>query len=121
MGHSLAISTFTVTKSNPSGNIVRFTITDTANILTTQKMIRSVILDAIYQFVVAERADMITNGDQSIVDQLEAMQDGAGDRVAICTALAWTYASKLGNLTLTDLTNIAETGTITATAPFEDV
>lgn len=107
---------FTVTKTNPSGNIVRFAITDAANLLTTTKMIRAVLHDALEQFVVAERADLITNGDQLVVDKVEQPTTHSGD-----LPVAYDWPNKRCDLTLTALTSIAATGTITASKPYADV
>ena len=69
---------FTVTKSNPSGNIVRFTVTDTQNLLTTSKILRAVLTDAIQQWIDAERADLDTNGDTAVkgAEELAGVGDG---------------------------------------------
>lgn len=96
---------FTVTKSNPATTKVRFTITDTAKLLTTTKMVKAVILDAFAQFLAAEAADLVTNGDSS---------KGVAN-------LTWDFEAKYATITLTSLSNIASTGTITASAPFSDV
>lgn len=115
MGQALAIQTFTVVKSNPSGNLVRFTVTDTHNILTMTHQIRAVIFDAIEQFIAAETADLITNGDGAIQTNFEK---AVSDKVRTITQLTWSIENKYATLALTALTNIAATGNITATAPF---
>jgi hypothetical protein len=123
MGHSYVqggasnnMGDFTVVKSNPSGMIVRFTVTDTAYKLTTSKMIRMVIGDAIDQFIVAERTDLDTNGDTDVKgsNDYEGVGDGFIDVV-------WNFAGKYAELTLTALTNIAATGNITVSIPYADV
>lgn len=114
-GTSLPISSFTVTKSNPSTNKVRFTITDTGNLLTTSKMIRSVLCDAIQQWIDAERNDLNTNGDDDVTG---ADQQHAGDGFS---AFDFKFGSKYAEVTLTAMTNISASGTITASAPFADV
>jgi len=107
---------FTVVKSNPSGNIVRFTVTDTAYKLSTSKMIRMVIADAIDQFIVAERTDLDTNGDTEVKGSSD--YEGVGDGFI---NVVWNFASKYAELTLSSLTNIAETGNITVSIPYADV
>lgn len=111
------IVSFTVTKSNPSGNIVRFAITDSANILTSSKMIRAVLMDALEQYIAAESADLITNGDAAV----ETNFNKAGDDVTrSIPGLEFDFTNKRANLTLTALTSLSTSGTITATAPFVD-
>ena len=107
---------FTVVKSNPSGTIVRFTITDTANLLYTSKMVRAVLGDAIDQFIAAERADLNSNGDQTVKGSDD--YPGVGDGFLNVT---WNLAGKYAELTLTALTNIAATGNITVSPPYADV
>lgn len=118
MGHSYTpagMGDFTVVKSNPSGTKVRFTVTDTNNKLTTTKMIRSVLCDAINQFIAAERADLNANGDE----QVKGSEDypGVGDGFK---NVDFKFGSKYAELTLTALTNIAATGNITVSVPYAD-
>jgi hypothetical protein len=120
MGHSYPIGDFTVTKSNPSGNIVRFTITDASSQLTTSKMQRAVFADALAQFITAESADLITNGDAALETQNnKALHDAT--RSHDSPEIEFVYNSKYMDVTLTALTNIAETGTITASIAYGDV
>ena len=120
MGHSYAaaggLADFTVVKSNPSGAIVRFTVTDSGNKLTTTKMLRSVMIDAIDQFIEAERTDLNTNGDTEVKgsEDYPGVGDGFKD-------VAFNFGSKYAELTLTALTNIAATGNITVEIPYGDV
>lgn len=107
---------FVVTKSNPSGYIVRFTVTDTANLLTSAKMIRAVLNDAIQQWIDAERTDLDTNGDTTVKGAEE--HAGVGDGFS---AFNYVFASKYAQVTLTVLTNISSTGTLTAEYPYADV
>jgi len=104
---------FTVTKSHPGTTVVRFAVTDTATLLTTSKMIRSIIMDAVEQFVAAERADLITNGDLAIVEGVE--------RIHSIPALAFDFENKRADLTLTSTSSIATTGDITAAVPYADI
>tara|TARA_R110002020_G_scaffold123580_11_gene280266 strand:- start:127 stop:477 length:351 start_codon:yes stop_codon:yes gene_type:complete len=115
MGAAYPIGSFTVTKSNPTGNVVRFTITDTSNFLTTSKMIRSVVCDAIDQWITAERADLDTLGD---TDVLGSSTTVSGDGFA---KFDFVFASKYASVTLTGLTGISTSGTITAAIPYADV
>lgn len=119
MGHSYTgvggLGNFTVTKTNPSGNIVRFTVTDSANLLTSPKMIRSVLNDAIQQWIDAERADLDSNGDTTVLGAADRY-DGDG-----FAAFNYVYESKYAQVTLTSLTSISSTGTLTAAIPYADV
>jgi hypothetical protein len=116
MGNTLHIEDFTVTKSNPSGNIVRFTITDTANLLTTSKMIRAVANVAAQEWIDAERADLDTNGDTDVKGKED--EPGVGDGFSNFNYL---FGSKYCEVVLTALTNISTSGTITASPPYADV
>lgn len=120
MGHAYTgvggLGNFTVVKSNPSGNVVRFTITDSANLLTTTKMIRAVLADAMDQFIAAERADLDTNGDSAILGSAD--YPGCGDGFK---NVDFVFASKYCDLTLSAKTNIAVTGNITVAIPYGDV
>lgn len=107
---------FTVVKSNPSGNIVRFTVTDSANLLLTTKHIRMVVTDAIQQWIDLERADLDTNADTDVKgsEQHPGIGDGFG-------AFDFVFGSKYAQVTLTALTNISTTGNITVAIPYADV
>jgi len=120
MGQSLQIADFTVTKSNPSGSIVRFTITDTTNLLSSTKMQRAVQFDALAQFITSEGDDLITNGDPDLQTN---MYKTAGEATRSFTdpAIAFDFDNKRMDVTLTATTNISTSGTITASAPYEDV
>jgi hypothetical protein len=120
MGHSYPIGDFTVTKSNPSGSIVRFTITDASNQLTTSKMQRAVQMDALAQFITAESADLVTNGDGALETNFDKSLHDA-TRSLDSPAVTFVYESKYMDVTLTALTNIAETGAITASIAYGDV
>jgi hypothetical protein len=107
---------FTVTKSNPSGNIVRFTVTDTANLLTLSKQIRMVLNDAIQQWIDLERADLDTNGDSTVKGAEEFV--GVGDGFSQFT---YNFSGKWAQVTLTALTSISSSGTLTVSIPYADV
>ena len=119
MGHSYTgvggFGDFTVTKSNPSGNIVRFTVTDSTNMLTTLRMLRAVLADAIDQWIADERTDLNTNGDDDVTGS-DANRPGNG-----FDNFTWDKEGKYAEVTLTSLTNISSSGTITASIPYGDV
>lgn len=116
MGHSYTqFTTFTVTKSNPSGTMVRFTVADPKAVLTTSKLIRMVLCDAIDQFIAAERADLNTNGDQEVKGSEDYPGVGDGFKNVV-----FNFSGKYAELTLTALTNIAATGDITVSIPYAD-
>jgi len=120
MGHSYTavggLGAFTVTKSNPSGTIVRFTISDAAGKLTSAKMIRAVVCDAIQQWIDAERADLDTNGDTDVLGAEE--HPGVGDGFG---AFDFVFGSKYAQVELTSTSSISATGTLTVSIPFADV
>jgi len=107
---------FTVVKSNPSGNIVRFTITDSANLITTSKEVRMVVNDAIQQWIDDERADLDTNGDGTVKGAEEF--PGVGDGFS---AFDYVMASKFAQVTLTSLASISSSGNLTVSIPYADV
>ena len=109
------MANFTVVKSNPSGNIVRFTVTDSGNLLTETKMVRAVLNDAIQQWVDAERADLDSNLDTT-VKGAEPYRPGDG-----FASFSYVYASKYAEVTLTALTSISASGNLTAAVPYADV
>lgn len=120
MGHSYTavggFGDFTVTKSNPSGNIVRFTVTDTASKLTSLKMFRAVACDAVDQWVDAERSDLNTNGDDDVKGSTD--HPGVGDGFG---SFDFNFDGLYAQVTLTALTNISTSGTLTASIPYADV
>jgi hypothetical protein len=108
-----SITSFTVTNSQAS-EVFTFQITDSANVLTSVKMIKSVLMDAFDQFVDADRADLITNGDQGIVDY----RDARGTEHAKTNGnIVFDVAEKKLVVTFTAATNLS-TADLTATAPF---
>ena len=118
MGHSYTAvggyGDFTVTKSNPSGNIVRFTVTDANNLLTAIALQRAVIADAIDQWISDERSDLNTNGDDNVVGSA-ANRPGNG-----FAQFTWNFEGKYAEVTLTALTSISTSGTLTASIPYAD-
>lgn len=111
------ISSFTVVKSNPSGTIVRFTVTDAQDLLTTTKMIRAVLCDAIDQWIALERADLDTNGDTNVKGSNENGWERPGEGFS---AFTFNYGSKYAEVELTSTSNISATGNLTAESPFAD-
>ena len=120
MGHSYPIGDFTVTKSNPSGNVVRFTISDSANQLSTSKMQRAVLVDALGQFITAESSDLSTNGDGNLETEYNK-GDLDSSKSFSSPEVEFVYNSKYMDVTLTALTNIASTGDITVSIAYADV
>lgn len=116
MGNTLPITSFTVVPTT-SGTSMVFTITDTGNLLTTTKMIRAVIRDALEQWVSTNRAQLITNGDESFVEHFEKSDQ---DDSKILDILSFVYSTKVATLATTATTSLT-TSDLTATAPFEDV
>lgn len=119
MGHAFVpdggLGDFTVTKSNPGGgNVVRFTISDSIGQLTSAKMIRAVLCDAIQQWIDAERADLDTNGDSDVTGADTRHQgDGFG-------AFDFNFGGKYAEVTLTAKTSISVSGDITVSKPYAD-
>ncbi len=116
MGHSYPIGSFTVTKSNPSGTNVDFTITDTCSYLTTSKHIRAVLCDAIDQWITSERSQLDTNGDTIVLGSSEHVYPSDG-----FSQFRFVFSSKVASVTLTSISGISTSGTITAAIPYADV
>lgn len=116
MAHSFAdaggITSFTVTKSNPSGNVIRFVVSDPGNRLQGMNDLQMVLKDAIDQWLAAERADLDTNGDTAILGQTDYYP---GDGYA---AFSFNLDDKKAEVTLSSKTNIATSGTYTCSSPF---
>lgn len=112
------LTTYPVVVSNPSGSLVRFTPTDGGNTLDTVKLLRSVTLSAVEAFVAAERADLITNGDDDFVYNVEKY---AGDKNRTLPEIEWDLSNGYATVALTATTNLNVSQTITTNAPFADV
>lgn len=112
------VGSFTVVKSNPADETVKFTITDTNNLLTRDKDVRAVLCDAIDQWITSERADLDTNGDSAVKgsDEYAASWIGQG-----FSQFTFNYSGKYATVDLTALTNISVSGNLTAAIPFADV
>ncbi len=123
MGTTYPISSFTVTPAVDSGTM-QFTLTDGSNQLTTSKMVRSVILDAIDQWNTTNAAQLVTNGVTVGNDPTDTF-GGSDNRPGALpgqggTNLVWDFSGKTCNtpsITTTSLT----TSAITAAIPYADV
>lgn len=113
------IRSFNVQVENATGSIVTFQISDdTGDLLTSTKMIRGVICDALDTWIVAEAADLTTNGDDDVV----TWQSVRGNWDAVAESkITWDFENKECSLALTATTNLDVTTDITATAPFASV
>jgi len=110
-GHANRIISYAVAVTEPgSAGTFKYTITDTANTLTTSKMVRSVLLDGFDQWRDANKTaldtDYVALGNITNVEYLE-----------------FTFENKYTNLDLTANTNYVHLGVadVTATSPFADV
>ncbi len=123
-GTYLSIDSFTVTKSQPANNfagdaesnLVRFTITDTANLLTVNKMIRAVLCDAVQQWLDAEAADLLLNGNAALgLSGADERYIGDG-----FPGFRFKWSDKACEIALVSLTSISSTGTLTVARPYAD-
>lgn len=116
--HTNAITSFPVVITNTSGEIFTLVVTDADNLLSSTKMVRGVLLDAIRQWVAAStEAQLITNGDQSFVDWANY---AGGENAVTDASVVWDMADKTCTVTLTATTNVS-VANVTATAPFASV
>ena len=103
---TLRVNSFTVTPTQPTGTQTRLTITDSANLLTTKKMIKAVLLDAMDQFLATNLAQLVTNGTDAVYkNRLNYRYDYLNKRLNLTTNAG-------ASMTLT---------AITVTAPYNDV
>jgi len=79
------------------------------------KLLRSVLCDAIDQWIALERADLDTNGDSNVKGSDEYRESGDG-----FSQFDFNLASKYAQVTLTALTNISSTGTLTVSIAYAD-
>jgi hypothetical protein len=117
---------FTVTPSVQSGKI-RFTVTDTSNLLTSLKMLRAVIGDAIDQWLATNQAQLVTNSVIVSDDpNIATISGSVGSKVGHSGVgdgfygFTWKKNSKYAEtpaITTTSLTTAA----ITVTIPYADV
>lgn len=125
MGHSYAnvggFANFTVTPSVSSGKM-KFTLTDTGNKVVGPKMIRSIIGDAIDQWLVTNAAQLVTNGVTVGNGDGDTFGGSNPDRPAGdgFKNITWDFGDKFAltpSITTTSLT----TSAITAAIPYADV
>jgi len=116
--------TFTVTPSySGSPSVVLFTVTDTAGLLTSMKMLRSVLGDAIDQWISTNSAQLVTNGvsvgnDSSVNDFGGSnLQKPPGDGFLNIT---WDKVDKTG-ATPSIVTTSLTTDALTVSVPYADV
>jgi len=103
---TLRINSFTVTPTQPTGTQLRLSITDSANLLTTKKMIKAVLLDAMDQFLATNAAQLVTNGTSATyLSRLNYRYDFVNKRLNLTS-----NAGASMNL-----------GAITVTAPYNDI
>ena len=113
------IRSFTVGVSNPSGSDVAFTISDDdGDRLTSTKMIRGVLCDALATWIAAEASDLETNGDTDVV----TWDSKRGTENAVTESkVSWDFQTKKVTLALTATTNLDVSSSVTATSPFASV
>ncbi len=114
-------TTFAVTPSVSSGAI-RFTAADPKVLLTSVKMIRSIIMDAIDQWLVTNAAQLVTN---SVVIGNVTPSDFGGSDASRPPGdggyqLIWTFASKYCTTPVITTTSLT-TAAITVSVPYADV
>ena len=127
VGHNFADkeaswTTFTVTPTI-ADDVVTFTVTDTKGLLTTMKMIRSVIGDAIDQWLATNAAQLVTNA--AAVGNDPAIHDFGGSNGNHPPGdgflnVIWDKTDKTAktpSITTTSLT----TSAITVSKPYADV
>lgn len=119
MGHSYSgvggFGDFTVTVTNPSGNIVRFTLSDSTNKVTQIRLVQAILRDAIVQWLATNRAALDTNGDTAVVGPTEYYP---GDGFA---AFTYVYGSKYAQVTLSDIADVDVSETLTVSIPYADI
>jgi len=118
MAHDLLIESASVTVAITSGTTYRFTLSDTAKWFTLPKMIRSVLWDAVGLFLVANSAQLTTNGDGDLYTN---WQKSAGDVSKELDDIVQYFDGKYLDLTLSSNTSIVITTPLTPAAPFYDV
>lgn len=105
---------FTVTKSNPSGTIVRFTLSDAINRVTQIRLVQAILRDAINQWIAANPTAVNEAGETIAGEEVRFPGDGYPD-------FTWNYGSKYAQLTLDDVSGISVTGDITVSIPYANV
>lgn len=106
---------FSVVVSNPSGNIVRFSLSDSANRVTQIRMVQAILKDAIEQWLTANRAALDANGDTAITGA-DTRYPGDG-----FPNFVWNYGGKYGQITVSDLYGLDVSETYTCDIPYGDI
>lgn len=106
---------FEVEVSNPSGTIVRFTLSDDINRITSIRLVRALICKAITDWLADNRDNLDGNGDTAV---LGATDYHPGNGFA---AFTWNFGSKYAQVTLTAITYVTVSDTITVSIPYGDV
>ena len=87
---------------------------DTANIVTSVRMVKAILCDAIDQWLLANRSQLDTNGDTDVVGAT-AFRPGDG-----YGRFDFTYGDKTAQVELTDDTGIDNSGDLTVEIPYSD-
>jgi len=111
----LPMASFTVVPSITGGRM-KFTVTDTGNLLTSTKMIRAVLNDAIQQWMSTNAAQIVTNGASAALGRGKYDYPGPGDGF-----INWRYnfGSKYAMSPAVTTTSFT-TANITVTVPYAD-
>jgi hypothetical protein len=116
--------TFTVTPSLPGGTHVLFTVADPQTLLTSMKMLRAVLGDAIDQHIATNAAQLVTNsvsiGNDPNVDDYGGSNLGKHASGDGFLNINWDKVDKTATtpaITTTSLT----TDAITVSVPYADV
>ncbi len=104
---------FTVTVTNPSSTIVRFTLSDTANRITQIRLIQAILRAAVTQWLALHPTAVASNGG-TLIPTSNFPGDGY-------SALAYHYGSKYCQVTLSTLYGITPAATLTVSVPYADV
>ena len=119
IGHSYAavggFSDFTVQVSNAGYNTILFTLQDTANIVTSVRMVRAILCDAIEQWLALNRAGLDANGDTDVVGAT-AFRPGDG-----FARFDFTFGDKTAQVELSDDAGISDDDELTVEIPYADV
>ena len=115
--HVNRITSFTVDVYANGTNFSFQVSDDLANDLSSKKMIRGVLCDALATWIAAEAADLTTNGDSDVVNW--NAYRGTENAVAE-SKVTWDFANKKVTLALSSAANLSVTD-ITVTSPFASV
>tara|TARA_R100000152_G_C6741229_1_gene165003 strand:+ start:694 stop:1080 length:387 start_codon:yes stop_codon:yes gene_type:complete len=127
MGNTYPIASFTVTPSleTGGGTHVKWTLSDANNLLTTTKLARAVILDAIDQWITTNSAQLVTNGITIGNDPTDTF-GGSDNRPGALpgnggTNLDFLYTNKTCTTPKGITTTSLSTDAITVSIPYADV